>query len=73
MFKIILSIGIIQALAVFIQFIKSKVTAVYLGPAGVGVIGTIDHFLQFVAFAVTFGITDSATKFLPPQPGKALL
>lgn len=70
MFKIILSIGIIQVLAVFIQFIKSKVTAVYLGPAGVGVIGTIDQFLQFVAFSVTFGITDSATKFLSKAHSK---
>lgn len=64
MFKIILTIGTIQAVAVFIQFIKSKIVAIYLGPAGVGVVGTIDQFVQLVAFVSVFGIPAASIKFL---------
>ncbi|MGI9036154.1 MAG: oligosaccharide flippase family protein [Pyrinomonadaceae bacterium] len=64
MFKIILTIGIFQVLAVFIQFIKSKVVAVYLGPAGVGIVGTIDQFVQLAAFVSVFGFPAASIKFL---------
>lgn len=64
MFKVILTIGSIQVLAVFLQFIKSKVIAVYLGPAGVGVVGTIDQFVQFAAFVSVLGFPAASIKFL---------
>lgn len=64
MLKIILTISGIQILAVFAQLIKSKVVAVYLGPSGVGVVTTIDQFVQLVAFVVTLNITESSVKFL---------
>lgn len=64
MFKIILTIGIIQALAVSVQFLKSKIIAVYLGPAGVGVIGTIDQFVQFASFVFVLGMPAASVKFL---------
>lgn len=64
MFKIILTIGTIQSLAVFILFIKSKIVAVYLGPAGVGVVGTIDQFVQLAAFVSVFGLPAASIKFL---------
>lgn len=64
MFKIILTIGTIQTLAVFVLFIKSKIVAVYLGPAGVGVVGTIDQFVQFASFISVFGFPAASIKFL---------
>ncbi|MGI8494302.1 MAG: oligosaccharide flippase family protein, partial [Pyrinomonadaceae bacterium] len=64
MFKVILTIGTIQILAILIQFIKSKIIAVYLGPAGIGIIGTIDQIVQFVAFLSVFGFPAASIKFL---------
>lgn len=64
MLKIILSIGAIQAFAIAIQFIRSKVVAVLLGPAGVGVVSTIDQFVQFAAFATALSIPLASVKFL---------
>jgi O-antigen/teichoic acid export membrane protein len=64
MLKVILSIGAIQAVAIVIQFVRSKVVAVTLGPAGVGVVSTIDQTVQFVAFAAAFSIPLASVKFL---------
>jgi O-antigen/teichoic acid export membrane protein len=64
MFKIILTIGSIQALAVCVQFIKSKMVAVYLGPAGVGVVGTIDQFVQLIAYISSLSLPAASIKFL---------
>ncbi len=64
MFKIILTIGTIQALAIGIQFIRSKVVAVLLGPAGVGVISTIDQVVQFAAYLTALSIPMASVKFL---------
>lgn len=64
MLKIILTIGGIQALAIAIQFIRTKVVAVLLGPEGVGVISTIDQTVQFAAFASALSIPLASVKFL---------
>src|SRR5215204_4268732 len=64
MLKIILSIGAIQAVAIGIQFIRSKMVAVLLGPAGVGVVSTIDQTVQFAAFVAALSIPLASVKFL---------
>ena len=64
MLKVILSIGTIQALAIVIQFVRSKVIALTLGPAGVGVVSTVDQTVQFVAFATALSIPLASVKFL---------
>lgn len=64
MFKIILTIGTIQAVAIGIQFIRSKVVAVLLGPAGVGVISIIDQVVQFGAYLTALSIPMASVKFL---------
>ncbi len=64
MLKVILSIGTIQAVAIIIQFVRSKVVAVTLGPAGVGIVSTIDQTVQFVAFATALSIPLASVKFL---------
>lgn len=64
MLKIILTIGGIQALAIAIQFIRTKVVALMLGPEGVGVVSTIDQTVQFAAFASALSIPLVSVKFL---------
>lgn len=64
MLKVILSIGAIQAVAIAIQFVRSKIIAVLLGPEGVGVISTIDQIVQFAAFATALSIPLASVKFL---------
>lgn len=64
MLKVILGIGAIQAVAVVIQFARSKFVAVTLGPEGVGVVGTIDQIVQFAAFATAFSLPLASVKFL---------
>ena len=64
MLKAILSIGTIQAVAIIIQFVRSKVVAVTLGPSGVGVVSTIDQTVQFLAFATALSIPLASVKFL---------
>jgi len=64
MTKIILSIGAIQVLAIFIQFLRTKVVAVMIGPEGVGVVSTIDQIVQFAAFVIAFSLPLASVKFL---------
>jgi O-antigen/teichoic acid export membrane protein len=56
MLKAILAIGGIQGIAIAIQFARTKVVAVLLGPEGVGVVSTIDQIVQFAAFAVALSL-----------------
>lgn len=64
MLKIILTIGAIQALAIFVNLIRSKVVAVLLGPEGVGVISTIDQVVQFAAYISALSLPLASVKFL---------
>lgn len=64
MLKIILTIGGIQALAILVNMIRSKIAAVMLGPEGVGVVSTIDQVVQTAAFISAFSLPYAAIKFL---------
>jgi O-antigen/teichoic acid export membrane protein len=64
MLKAILAIGGIQGIAIAIQFARTKVVAVLLGPEGVGVVSTIDQIVQFAAFAVALSLPLASVKFL---------
>src|SRR5262245_26444997 len=64
MFKVITTIGVIQALAILINFIRAKTVAVLLGPEGVGVISTIDQVVQSAAPIIALSIPFTALKFL---------
>lgn len=64
MTKIILSIGAIQVLAIFIQFLRAKVVAVMIGPEGVGVVSTIDQIVQLAAFVTALSLPLASVKFL---------
>ncbi|MGH9946529.1 MAG: oligosaccharide flippase family protein [Pyrinomonadaceae bacterium] len=64
MLRVILTIGSIQVVAIAIQFVRTKVVAVMLGPEGVGVVSTIDQIVQFAAFATALSIPMASVKFL---------
>ena len=64
MTKIILSIGAIQVFAIFVQFLRTKVVAVMIGPEGVGVVSTIDQIVQLAAFATALSLPLASVKFL---------
>lgn len=64
MFKIILTIGTIQGLAILVSFVKSKIVAVLLGPEGVGIVSTIDQIVQSAAYISAFSLPLASVKFL---------
>jgi antigen flippase len=64
MFRIILTIGTIQALAILVTFVKSKIVAVLLGPEGVGIVSTIDQVVQSAAYLSAFSLPLASVKFL---------
>jgi PST family polysaccharide transporter len=64
MFKIILTIGTIQILAIAVNFIRTKLVAVLAGPEGVGVISTIDQVVQSAAYFSALSLPFASVKFL---------
>jgi len=64
MLKIITTIGAIQALAILVTLIRSKVAAMLLGPEGVGIISLVDQVVQFAAHLSALSIPFAAVKFL---------
>jgi O-antigen/teichoic acid export membrane protein len=64
MLKIILAIGGIQVAAILISIVRSKVVAVLLGPAGVGVVSVIDQVVQLITYLSAFSLPMAAVRFL---------
>ncbi len=64
MLKILLGIGAPQVLAVLVNFARTKIVAVLVGPEGTGVISIIDQTIQFVANLCTLNFSRSTVKFL---------
>jgi PST family polysaccharide transporter len=64
MFRIILTIGTLQTLAIAVNFIRTKLVAVMVGPEGVGIISTIDQVVQSAAYFSTVSLPFASVKFL---------
>jgi len=64
MFKIILTIGTIQVLAIAVNFVRTKLVAVLLGPEGVGIVSTIDQVVQSAAYFSALSLPFASIKFL---------
>jgi antigen flippase len=64
MLRTILTIGVIQALAVLINVFRSKVLAVLLGPEGVGTASVIDQIVQFTGYIGAISLPFASLKFL---------
>lgn len=64
MFRAIATIGVIQALVIAVNLIRSKVLAVQLGPEGVGVLSVVDQVVQLVSYVSAFSLPLATGKFL---------
>jgi O-antigen/teichoic acid export membrane protein len=64
MLKIIATLGAIQLITVVVNVLRSKLLAVLLGPAGVGVISVIDQSVLLVAQLSALSLPFAAVKFL---------
>ena len=63
-FKATSLFGGVQVYQILIQIIKSKIIAVLLGPAGVGVIGLFQSGLDLVKNLTSMGLASSAVRAL---------
>ena len=62
--RAILTIGIIQAGTMAFYLVRSKITAVTVGPVGVGTISVVDQVVALVTQVSTFSLPYAAVKFL---------
>ncbi len=64
MLRIIAMIGTVQAVAILVTVIRSKIFALTLGPEGVGVVGLVDQVAQLVTYISAFSLPFISVKFL---------
>ena len=64
MLRTILSIGFAQGLGLLINTVRAKIFAVLLGPAGFGVVATIDQLVLSVSQFSNLSLPFTALKFL---------
>jgi PST family polysaccharide transporter len=57
-------IGTLQLVGGLVLFVRTKVSALVLGPAGVGVVSVVDQFVQLMLQLSTFAIPFAAIKVL---------
>ena len=56
--------GGVQIFNIFIQLLKSKVVAILLGPAGIGIMGLLTSTIGMIASFTNFGVGSSGVKFI---------
>lgn len=71
MLRKIATLGLIQSVGIVINVIRSKVLAVLLGPAGFGVVATIDQLVLSAVQLSSFSIPFTALKFLSRSHSKS--
>ena len=64
MLRTFFSLGFLQVIGILITTVRSKVFALLLGPAGFGVVATIDQLVTSAAQLSNFGLPFTAMKFL---------
>jgi antigen flippase len=64
MFRILFSIGFIQVIGLVINTIRAKIVALLLGPAGFGVVATIDQLVLSASQLSNLSLPFTALKFL---------
>lgn len=64
MFRVIFSIGFLQAVTIIINAVRTKIFAVLLGPSGFGVVATIDQFVLSVCHFSNLSLPFTALRFL---------
>lgn len=68
-FKATSIFGGVQIINIIIQVVRSKATAVFLGPAGMGIMGLLTSSLGLIASATNFGLGTSAVKDIAAANG----
>lgn len=68
-FKATSIFGGVQIINIIIQVVRSKATAVFLGPAGMGIMGLLTSTLGLIASATNFGLGTSAVKDIAAANG----
>lgn len=64
MLRTFFSLGFLQVIGILITTVRSKIFAVLLGPAGFGVVATIDQLVTSAAQLSNLGLPFTAMKFL---------
>ena len=67
MLKSLLTIGLLQVLAMLIMLARTKGLALLLGPEMVGVMGVIDRLLAVIAQTASLSLPFAALRFLPAE------
>jgi O-antigen/teichoic acid export membrane protein len=60
----LLAIACLQGLVIVLAVLRFKIVSIWLGPAGLGVIGTIDQIVQTLVQLSALGLPPTAVKFL---------
>jgi PST family polysaccharide transporter len=63
-FQAITTVAFVQALAIAVLVVRSKIVAVSLGPIGVGAVSLIDQWVALVTQICAFSLPFAAVKFL---------
>src|SRR5947209_2571943 len=64
MLSLFTRIGALQIVGALIYFMRTKVLALTLGPAGIGVVSVIDQFVQLMMQLTAFAVPFAAIKVL---------
>lgn len=65
MFRVFLTVGVIQALTMAVNLTRTKVLAVMLGPNWMGVMAVIDRLVGMVGQTASLSIPFATIRFLP--------
>src|SRR5258708_12568833 len=65
MFRVLVTIGLLQILTMLVQLVKTKALALLLGPESVGVMAVIDKLLAVIIQTVSLSLPFAAVRFLP--------
>ncbi len=64
MFRTLFSMGLLQAVGIVLNAVRAKLLAVLLGPAGFGIVATIDQLVVTAVQCGNFSVPFTALKFL---------
>lgn len=71
MARALLLIGLLQLLTLLVGVFRQKGLAIFLGPEGLGVVGTIDQIMLLVVQLGAFGLPFTALKFMSQAHGES--
>jgi O-antigen/teichoic acid export membrane protein len=70
MFRIIVTIGLLQILTILVQVVRAKVISVDLGPAGLGLVGLTDQLIILVGMVCALSLPTVAVRVMSRSYGR---